>query len=139
MTSDPPGTTDPSGNKAPAAMTDPVPTTTRSVQQNRPDPHETVVLDGTPMEHGSVANPHTPSDGAGDAFVNVNDGHVLKVGLISHRDRRHISADDSVVPHAGIFAEGHVAQDHGSRVSAVWAEAEAASRPLSACRPFERA
>jgi hypothetical protein len=64
MTSDPPGTTDPSGNKAPHY--DPV-------QQNRPDPHETVVLDGTPMEHGSVANPHTPSDGARDAFVDVND------------------------------------------------------------------
>src|SRR5215471_16042918 len=47
----------------------------------------------------------------------MKDGTILHVGVAADADGKHVSADNGIHPHAGVFADLHVADDLGRLVN----------------------
>jgi hypothetical protein len=72
---------------------------------------EDFVADGARVDYGGVANGDVVAYDAGIVVGEVEDGVVLNVGVVTNDDAVDVAASNSVVPDAGMVAEGDVAED----------------------------
>lgn len=82
-----------------------------TVQHDRPHPNERLVLDRAAVEDRPMPHTYPSTDRARHSFVDVDHAEILDVGLVTDRDRRHVPADDRMVPDTRVPPKGNVA-DH---------------------------
>ena len=84
------------------------------VEQDRSHPDQALVFHNTGVQDHPVPHTHPSTDQGGLSFIYMHDGGVLQVGGLPDDDRRHVAAQDRLVPHTRARSQRHVAHHDGA-------------------------
>src|SRR5579859_609911 len=90
----------------------------RAVQNDRAHADEAARLDGAAVEGDGVADGHVVAEDQRVLVAHdVQDAAVLDVGARAYANVVHVATNHGAGPHAGVFADDHVADDDGGGVN----------------------
>ena len=85
----------------------------RAIQNHRAHADERFVADGAGVDDGGVADGDPVADDARKIVREVQHGVVLDIRVVADDDAVDVAAQHRAIPHAGMRAERHVANDDG--------------------------
>src|SRR5687767_8732235 len=89
----------------------------RAVEHDGPDTDQAVILDSATVQNDRVSDGDAVADVEREfTVVDMEDGVVLDVAIVTDADGVDIAAQGSVAPDAGTLADFHIADDLGAGV-----------------------